>query len=295
MSNLMNSNSKRILAILALSAVIGFSFQNCGGVKFNAAVDSSKISGTPAVVSPSNTCSLQSLTVPIKLLFVVDNSGSNEIPTKNFGVNTCDPTKESNCTPATDPTKSFRSGSISAFFDAYQAKTNFSWGLESFFGKSGHQFINNSDMTNFGDATLMQAAIHSFNSESAGGSTPYEGALASAKAAIANDPGLHSNSVLAPLYYIVFMSDGYPTDTLKNDNSVDFNRLDQDVADVINLAPTRIHLNTLYYGTNNDPMAANTLQNMAQKGNGQFLNIDTSTTKTIAIEDLIQIPNSSCH
>lgn len=280
--------------MLGTLGFIGLGFQNCGAVKFNAVSDPSKALGGPLALPPG-ACSLQNLTVPIKLLFVVDNSGSNEKYTKDFGATECHPATEANCTPPTDPDKGFRSGSITAFFNAYKAKSNFSWGLESFYGSGGHQFINNSDSTNFGDATAMQAAIKMFNAETAADSTPYGAALASAKSAIQNDPDLNSTSAQAPLYYVVFMSDGYPTDTLNTDKSVNFNVLDKDIADLIALAPSRIRLNTLYYGTLNDPNAANTLEHMAQKANGQFLNIDTATTKVIAIDDLIQIPNSSCH
>ena len=244
--------------------------------------------GNPSATGNGQSCDLQTLTVPIKVLFVVDVSGSNYVSTSNRGTSSC-PKNGIGCAPATDPQKTFRYGSISAFFNTVQAKTNFSWGFETF-SDSPSTLING-----FGSSALMSSALTSFNNgPSNGGGTDYLSALSSAQSMIANDPDLKSSSGTPTLYRIIFLSDGYPTDALNPDGSVDMTSLNSAIASIIALAPSQIQLSTVYYGTINDPTAAATLQGMATAGGGQFVNADTSSTSTISINDLITIGSAQC-
>jgi hypothetical protein len=275
------------LAVLAATIVL---FQNCNKVSFS----NMPAAGDVAVngqgdISGGGHCNLFTLTVPVKILFVVDTSGSNNHQSTDEGTAYCNPSASQVCAPATDPNKTFRSGSISAFFNVYQTKNNFSWGLEAF---SNDQISNYT--TGFENAQGMASSITFFNSETDNGDTPYILALNAARNYIANDPDLNSTAVHPPLYNIIFMSDGYPTDALNNDGSVDMTEVDQAIAQIVALSPTRISLNAAYYGTIDDPVAANTLQSMATAGAGQFVNVDTSSTSSISISDLITIPEGQC-
>ena len=200
----------------------------------------------------------------------------------------------SGCAPPTDPKKSFRGGSISTFFNANQASSMFSWGFLTFSGSSAQSYIMKNSMPSFGDSIAMQSAISSFGSDTDQGGTPYIAALNYAKSVVSNDSGLVASGILAPLYEIIFLSDGYPSDALMSDGSVDFPSINAAISDISNLASGRIYFSAVYYGTINDPTAANTLQNMASVGKGQFVNANTQTTSAIAINNLITIPVGDC-
>lgn len=246
---------------------------------------------SPGGSQTSGTCTLTNVELPVKIMFVVDTSGSNNSPSMDEGTELCVPQYET-CAPATDPTKSFRSGSITNFFTKYQSKTNFSWGFITFSNGNAASFVGSSSAPTFSNAAAMQSAISQFNSETDNGDTPYMAALSQVQLAISNDPGLKVTGAQAPLYYVIFLSDGYPTDALNADGSVDQAALGSQIQSVKALAPGRVTFSTVYYGTINDANAAGTLQNMA--AGGQFVNVDTSSTSTINIQDLIQVPVGQC-
>ena len=251
----------------------------------------------PSSGPSSGGCQIQNLTRPVKIMFAVDTSGSNVSSTMDEGTIAC-LSPFQNCFPATDPQKVFRGGSISNFFSALQGKTNFSWGFETFSGTSAQSYIPaGGQAPGFGDATAMQAAINQFADETDADATPYLAALNNIQTAVAQDPDLNSEGVATPLYLIVFMSDGFPTDALSSENPVTVNMsaIQNAISGISALAPGRVTLSTIYYGTINDPTAASTLQSMATAGNGQFVNVDTSSTSSITIDDVISVPVGQCN
>ena len=288
------------VAILSgCSSNMNFSGQVLDAKQNNVSPPSNTTSGTPVITPPSTstpvpTCQLQSVTVPVKILFVVDTSGSNNISTTNNGTLSCGLFQT--CAPPTDPDKSLRGGSIANFFSQYSAKTNFSWGFEVFSNGGGQAYITSGSKQSpsFSNASAMQSAINQFNNESDGGDTPYIAALSMAQSTLASDPGINSTAVNAPLYYVIFLSDGYPTDAVNSDGTVNQAQVDKSISQLVSLAPGRVFVSTVYYGTINDPVASGLLQSMSQVGHGQFLNVDTSTTSTININDLITVPSSQC-
>lgn len=136
----------------------------------------------------------------------------------------------------------------------------------------------------------MNTALQQFQNTYDNGSTPYLMALNSVYNTIASDPDLQSTGSNAPLYYVIFLSDGYPTDALNSDGSVNQGTITNSITHLLSLAPSRIVLSSVYYGTINDNAAASTIQNMANSGHGDFINVDTATTSTINIDNLIQAP-----
>jgi hypothetical protein len=181
----------RILKLILLS-IICLAILNCGPVKFTEV----KIAGTVSIPSasanvddlgkidepaqgsgiPEVPCGQDTLSIPIKVLFVVDQSGSNAKAYKGLRNGTCG--GRAGCVPATDPKKTFRSGSISDFFNRYKTKQNFSWGFESFQKKVAQSLIwENKVNVAFGKAQAMQAAIIKFQKDRDGGATPYLAAL----------------------------------------------------------------------------------------------------------------------
>jgi hypothetical protein len=306
-------SNKGLVAFATLLAFLPF--QNCGqnySVTTKAPDQNStqEISGT-SPGTPSNpgnpggggennppgnpgTCTLVQVTSPVKILFVVDASGSNRIATKDNGTfpydkdsTTC-PTGASNCAPASDPQKTFRGGSIEAFYNENYSRSNISWGFHLFQESSAKSLIGTSGNSKLGNALEMAQALSSFRTtEQDGGGTPYLAGLSLALETIHNDVDL-SNSDVA--YVVVFLSDGYPTD-----HSVNSQILNDKVKSILDLAPGRINLGAVYYGTVNDPAAASVLQGMAAAGKGAFLNINTDNDQAFDINQVVrEVPSGDC-
>jgi len=293
---------KKILFFLTFLLLTIFGISNCSKDNFSAVSNQNSggdnaAGGGATTTTGGGTCSLSQVLVPINVIFVVDRSGSNAIESQDEGTEQCTNPNLTGCAPPTDPTLTFRGGSIQAFFNANQANTNFSWGFLVFSGQSATSYIQNGTQAAFGNATQMQNAITTFYADTDQDATPYLAALNSAQDAISNDPGLYLAGNQAPLYEIIFISDGYPTDALSSENpvTVDLTEIKNAITNISNLAPGRIFLSAVYYGTIDDPNAANTLQNMATTGGGQFVNADTgSSTSSISIDDLITVPIGDC-
>jgi Mg-chelatase subunit ChlD len=230
-------------------------------------------------------CSREIIAQPIKVLFVVDTSGSNFFSYNKTPGNKCD--RQRGCVPATDPSKTFRSSSISRFFEKYKEKPNFSWSFETFSKDSVRSLVSENGSGAFGQPEAMQSAISYFTSQPDRGDTPYLNALKKVRETLSVDPDIQSKVDYPPLYYVVFMSDGYPTDS-------NISQIDSEVRNIVALNPTQVNFSTIYYGTRNDPAAASILKSMSVMGQGQFINVDTTTTETIAIQDLIKLPTTLC-
>lgn len=253
-------------------------FQNCAETVFSG-VETNNSQGDPDEVGPSCREELQNLTVPTKLLFVVDVSGSNFSNGPGGG---------------TDPNKTVRQGSIQAFFNTYQAKLNFSWGFNVFnnndsralIGAGGAQNPPISGSGSFSNtASVMQSAITNFGSLPDTGSTPYLPALQLARNMISADPDLAVNNTK---YIVVFISDGLPNPSVSDDV------LSATVQDIVSLASNRVSVNTIYYGPANI-QASQRLLLMAQAGGGYFLNTNVNPAGlSFAISDVISIPGVIC-
>ncbi|PWU17594.1 MAG: hypothetical protein C5B49_08510 [Bdellovibrio sp.] len=215
-------------------------------------------------------CTLQTLTVPVKIHFVVDMSGSNASGQGSL--------------PATDPTKSFRGGEIKDFVNTFGTKTNFSWGFETFANNTATNLVGSSTGPFFTNYNGMQTAITKFYSTADGGNTPYGKALTMAALAIASDTSKTSDTK----YIVVFLSDGFPTDV------TNVATLDADVQNILNQAPGQVTFSTVFYGST-DATASSTLQSMATTGKGQFVDMNTYPSgQTFTIQDVINVPGPGC-
>jgi Mg-chelatase subunit ChlD len=288
---------------LLIIVVMVLSFINCSPVQFTKMSRAQNLNREPENLPSSNgenaevlipkpgdnpqavQCTQDYAKMPIKVLFVVDTSGSNSTTYNGSKGGSC--AGRLGCVPATDPQKTFRGGSISEFFEKYKDRPNFSWGFETFSKDSVLSYIGQNANALFGNSIAMESAIDAFSLELDRGKTPYLKALEGIQTAIANDSDLHSTAEFPPLYYVVFMSDGYPTDSNRA-------QIRESVEKIVSLDPARISLSTIYYGTQNDPEASGTLENMATVGGGQFVNFDTNSNETIDIQDLISLPTTTC-
>lgn len=265
------SKRARIYIAITLLAVMA-SFQNCANTNFGASGDPSRVGfgegefdgNYGEVLALCNRNSFQTVTKKLKIILVVDNSGS---------------------TLQTDPQK-FRQASVDDLITKYAAKANFSWQLILFNGSTARALINNGNTNSpiFSDVAGARTALNVFSAERAAGETPYLAALSRAEDAIRLDPEL--NGPEAPLYVVMFMSDGQPTDS-------NTSQILAAETNLLNRAAGRISLNSLYFGSDNSTQAMDRLKQMSDLGKGQFTNI-TSGKAFVRIDDISIIPQSGC-
>lgn len=221
-------------------------------------------------ITPPVTCTneLHSLQTPLKVLFVVDMSGSNALSSGSL--------------PATDPNKTFRGGALQNFLAEYGAKTNFSWGFLAFNANTITPLVKVGQSL-FGSAADMTSGLLAFQSKEDVGNTPYQLAINQASVAITSDPDFSPDVK----YAVLFMSDGIPSQPYSVDD------LKNGVKGMLNLSPKQISFNTIYYGESNYEASA-LMQQLAITGQGKFLNVNASSGATIAISDVITIPGVVC-
>ncbi len=264
------------LFIAAGLMALTVSFQNCAQSNFSAGAGdaaSNRLGGgydpndplTADLLAVCNKTTFETITKKLRIVLIVDNSGS---------------------TLQTDPNK-FRQASIQDLLSRYSGKANFSWQIILFNGTTARALINKNGNVNdpvFADAAAAQAALDVFKAEAGTGNTPYLAALRKAEDAIRLDPEF--NSADAPVYVTMFMSDGQPTDS--NDSQI----LEAEKT-LLDRAPTRITLNSLYFGQDNKQTEIARLKSMSDLGKGQFTNI-TSQQAVIKIDDISVVPQSGC-
>lgn len=277
---------KHSVVVILLAGLVPVAFQNCAKANFSTPASSSAggagASGVTGYgLDPAynnidqphtnpNSCYtfLHQTTLGVRLLFIVDQSGSNA-----GGA-------------GTDPYKSVRGGSIQAFFDDYKAKPSFNWGFVSFAGVSASPFIMNAyaQPAFSAQSADMQSAISMFQSRNDSGNTPYQAALDSVIQAINND----SASPASTKYIVVFLSDGLPNPDIADST------LKNDVNAILATRPGQVTFNTVYYGPG-DKTASERLRTMATTGGGYFLDTNRSATaKSFLISNVVNVPGSSC-
>lgn len=211
----------------------------------------------------AQTCSpLVNQTLPVKVVLVVDASGSNANQGNLYG---------------TDPYKNLRGGSIQTFFDKYKGLSNFSWGFILFHETSAYSLIGSGFST---QPSQMQNAISDFYSIYDEGGTPYRAALSRARQLIQSDAGTQDTK-----YIVVFISDGLPEPAVSNST------LQSDIQSLMASKPGQVSLSTIYYGSINQ-QAADRLGMMASYGAGGFLDANTSYGQTFSIDSVIQVPGT---
>lgn len=276
------SNTGRILLSLSLTLSMGCSQGVSFGNAISEKLQESVSPDAPIMCEPGQIVVVK----PMKILFLVDQSGSNiNGPFEHPG-------------QATDPLKTFRYGVMNEFFQQHGLKQYLSWGLITFNGTTAKGIINSGSNVNpvfTSDPGVAEQGLNTFNATGDVGNTPYRAALAKTRELIQQD--IASNTAEYD-YRIVMISDGYPTDYCPGGIGVTLcpgtmleNQIDADVLSIINLAPTRIQMNQVYYGLP-DAGATARLQRMAMIGNGQY--VDTNTSLEVHLDDLIEVEQPVC-
>lgn len=276
----MNFSSARLLIKPVIKSLVGvlflslmLTFQNCSKARFTTDATLGALNGVAGNGNGGGndqSCHPHSVTGNkiVKVLFVIDTSGSNQ------------------GTDGTDPNKKWRSATMSNFINQYKEKSNFYYGLITFQGSTAKEQIKVNGTAVFSnDLTVVQSGYESFMNTADGGSTPYKAALKMAQNMISAD--LAANADQKASYVMVMVSDGQAKDY------TDASQVIPDAKAIENLAPNQISLNSVYYFSKVFAESETKyLRNISSVGGGAF--IIANSNQVLSVEDVIQLPATGC-
>lgn len=270
----MKINLVRSLLIVTFFSLV-LVFQNCSNAKFTTEVDPgalNAVSGNDGAGGNDATCRPNTVDASkiIKVLFVVDNSGSN---VGEGG-------------PATDPDKKWRSSSLDTFFNTYKSRSNFHYGFITFQKSSATPQITVNGSAGFtNNMSVVDSGYNKFLNTADGGTTPYKAALSMAKNIISRD--LKDNAADKASYVMVMISDGKATDYRDEAEVI------PDASEIKSLAPSQVSLNSIYYYASSFVEDdTKYLRNISSVGGGAFVTANSS--QTLKIDDVIRVPGAGC-
>lgn len=265
----------RLALMLGSFATSLFLFQNCSKVAFTEDLSSLQNKND----GPTCRVDVASTTKNIKVLFVIDTSGSNA--------------SGGNGNQGTDLNKVWRLATINSFLNAYGAKSNFSFGFVTFQGTKASSLIMEGNRGVF-SSSLSQAnqAVAAFQQVPDKDNTPYDAALNAVKDMISYDQQKASSKDAA--YVVVMVSDGYPTNSSYTNSTNGMSNLKNDVKSILAVAPGQTSLNTVFLYNQNIPGASQKiyLETIASEGGGVF--VEASSQNTLNIADTVQVPKQVC-
>ena len=221
----------------------------------------------------TNPCPITNTTQNLRILFMVDNSGS---------------------TKTTDPQKTHRISTVQTFLNNYGSKTNLAYSY-SYFGGTAltydavlNQFVASST-TPVGNATQAGGALTLFETlGTASGGTSYGAAFAALNTLVTND----ELAAQGEGYVVIFMSDGQPTDIGKSADA-QITAITTLTNSLLQVAGSgRLTFSSVFFGNSSDAQSVSNLSTMAKLGGGQF--VDTNVTTNLSIDNLITVPTQDC-
>lgn len=223
------------------------------------------------VSTPDPNCTAATTTQNLRIMFMIDNSGS---------------------TTTTDPNLYYRVQTLQRFVQDYGSHTNLSYSFGYFNGTTARQydgavnkFVANPVMP-FGTSSFLSSAVSAYENVQPNDTTPYSAAFNSLQSVVVADQatGVKEN------YVVVFMSDGQPTDISGNQINGITQMVQQLRTTVESNHTSLLTVSAVYFGSANDTTSINNLTAMAKEGQGQF--IDTNKTLGLEINDVITVPGS---
>ena len=228
---------------------------------------------TPPGLPGSNVpCTAGSTTENLRILFMVDNSGS---------------------TAATDPNHTYRTKTLNSFLSAYGSHQNLTYSFGYFNGSSAKAYdfsrarFQTTVASPFGPASAMPPVLQKFDSYPPQGNTPYTAAFRALGALV----HLDETSGVKQNYVVVFMSDGIPTD-IYGDASIEISNLVRELrTEVESNGSSLLTVSSVYFGPDDDADSIHNLEVVARSGQGQF--VDTNKlASALQINDVITVPGS---
>lgn len=263
--------------------------------------------GSTTTNPPSCTVTYNEIQTPVKIVLLVDKTGSNKDNSNTSAVN-----------DGTDPTKAWRLGVMN------DLRGNLSLDLFSFnitLFRGNHTNINDgyryggvggeltkSLINGFSNnESVINAAIDAFSNDPDQGKTPYEAALAKAHDIIATD--ILTDGISQ--YSVILVTDGFPDPNLvtktdcgsracSENNGADadipksIDKAREFVDNIVNINSNRVNVNTVYYYSAGQRFqsAVDILTNMADAGKGAF--IEANSDQTIDFHNVVRVPATTC-
>ncbi len=317
------------LALLTSSLLV---YQNCAPAKFSSVNNDALNGATSTPLDPGSACqSVTQVSVPLRVLIAVDNTGSNG--SNKFSVQP--PPGGYSFGLGSDNDQYFRQKSVGDLVSSLSQLSNITYNLMVFQdlatvnwrptdqrqGPNVRSLINiagNDQLPAFGDAAAMTNAMQDLHKLQPDGPTEYFTVLALLRNAILSDHAFASGS---ENYAIVFLSDGQPTERITADSSgvkstrawngaQDEADLLAAISDLTALSAGHITFNTVFYNditpaqrnallTSSydpiDPDAPGLLQKMASAGHGQFANANIVGADHVHLSNVISVPSAVCN
>jgi hypothetical protein len=261
---------------------------------------------TPAP-EPDCTLTYNEVVTPVKVLFLVDKSGSNLDDYNSPAVN-----------DGTDPNKTWRVTSINNLHDSVSLDL-FSFNLTLFRANANNLFdgyryggsggaLTKTLINGFSNSSsVFASAMKALAADADQGKTPYEAALAKAHDTILADI---ANDTVSK-YSVVLVTDGQPDPNLvtKTDcgsracdssNGADadipksIDKARSIVKTIVDIDPKRVNVNTVYYYSAGQRSSTpiNILTNMADEGKGAF--IEAPSNQSLDFKNVIRVPANNC-
>ncbi len=259
--------------------------------------------------NPPCTVTYNEIQTPVKVLFLIDKTGSNKDNTNTDATN-----------DGTDVNKNWRRSIIDNLINGLDLN-HFSFNLTLFRGNhtnvnDGHRYNSTPDgltrvlINGFSNSRgVIDNAILEFIADDDKGKTPYEAALKKAQQIINSDYRSETGVPQAERtkYSVIMITDGHPDPNLATtpggtyDNGAHAD-LPQSVAmargfanDIVAGRSSRINVNTVYY-YNPGQRSSNAiaiLQGIADSGGGKFIEA-VSNNYTLDFKNIIRVPANTC-
>jgi hypothetical protein len=269
---IMKSNITRLTLGFAVAAQVLF-FQNCSNTRF--------VNDGGAGTTGTKVCSpdIETSSKPVKILFVVDNSMSNE-----------DHILDGQPQAGTDNGKKWRLAVMNGIVDRYGKNPNVSFGLGSFSGSATTPMIRGSSgQAVFSNSLgVVKDGIQEFAALPHESYTPYPSAVAFARETIQADIAAHPGENAS--YSVLMVSDGVPSQGEYDGHP---ERIIPHAQAIMDLLPGMIRLNSVfYYSPSFDEAHTIYLRNFSSTGKGTFLTADAANT--LSIDGLVQTATETC-
>lgn len=258
---------------------------------------------------PTCTVTYNDVVSPVKVLFLIDKTGSN---------------KDNSNTPAandgTDTTKAWRLNAINDLRNNLPLNI-FSFNITLFRGnhtniKDGYRYggaggdLTKSLIDGFSnDSATINSAISTFQADPDQGKTPYEAALEKARQIISKD--ILTDNISK--YSVILVTDGHPDPNLVTKTDCGSRTCDSNngsdadipksivkarsfVDGIVNINPKRVNVNTVYYYSSGQRInsAVDILSNMADAGKGTFIETSSNSGQSIEFHNIIRVPANVC-
>jgi hypothetical protein len=268
----MNLKVQRLALGFAVAAQV-LLFQNCSNTRF--VNDGSELGDNTKVCSPD----IETTSKPVKILFVVDNSMSNQ-----------DHELDGQPQAGTDNGKKWRLAVMNNIIDRYGKNPNVSFGLGSFGNTSTTPHIRNGSGQGIfsNDLNIVKDGVQEFAVLPHQPYTPYPSAVFFARDTIKADIAAHPGENAS--YAVLMVSDGVPSQGEYDGHP---ERIIPHAQEIMDLSPGMIRLNSVfYYNPSFEEAHTIYLRNFSSTGKGTFLTADAANT--LSIDGLVQHSTETC-